>query len=75
MDVNAPKQKTVADFYCHKKYLNIPTVSLSDLKQDGRQLFYEQQDQRKLIKRIYNRLIFDEVDNDPDLFKNNVDIR
>jgi hypothetical protein len=33
------------------------------------------QGQRKRIKRIYDRLIFDEINDDPDVFKNNVDIR
>ena len=75
MDVNAPEQKTAADFYFHKKYLNIPIISITDLRQEGRKLYYEQDGQRKLIKRIYNRLIFDEVDNDPDLFKKVVDFR
>ena len=75
MDVNAPQQKTASDFYFHKKYLDIPIVSLSDLKQQDKQLFYERNGQTKRIKRIYNRLIFDEVADDPNLFKNNVDIR
>jgi hypothetical protein len=75
MDVDPHKQHTAVDFYFTQKYLNIPIVSLADLKQEGKQLFYEHQGERKLIKRIYNRLIFDEVDNDPDIFKHNVDIR
>jgi hypothetical protein len=75
MDVHPHKQHTAADFYFAEKYLGIPIVAFNDLRQEGRQLFYEQQGQRKLIKRIYNRLLFDEVADDPDVFKNNVDIR
>ncbi len=75
MDVNAPKQKTAIDFYITQKYLGIPVVSLSDLVQEGLQLFYKSNGEKKLIKRIYNRLIFDEIDSDPEIFKKVVDIR
>ncbi len=63
-------KRTAADFYFTEKYLGIPIVAFSDLWQEGRQLFYEQQGQQKLIKRIYNRLIFDGVDDDPQIFSN-----
>lgn len=75
MDVNAPEQKTAVDFYITQKYLGIPVVSLSDLKQQGNQLFYEANGELKLIKRIYNRLIFDEIDGDNSIFDKVVDIR
>ncbi|HVW94697.1 MAG TPA: hypothetical protein VHA56_01845 [Mucilaginibacter sp.] len=75
MDVNAPEQKTAVDFFITKKYIGTPVISLSDLAQEGNQLFYRNNGQRKRIKRIYNRLIFDEIGGDPDLFKKIVDIR
>jgi hypothetical protein len=75
MDVNAPEQKTAVDFYCTEELIGTPVVSLSDLRQDGNRLYYMKDSEKKYIKRIYNRLIFDEIDNDPDIFKNNVDIR
>jgi len=75
MDVNAPQQKTAVDFHLTQKYIGTPVVSLSDLKQDGKKLFYRLNDEKKYIKRIYNRLIFDEIDNDPDIFNKVVDIR
>lgn len=75
MDVNAPKQKTAIDFYITQNMLGIPVVSLSDLKQEGDQLFYESDGEKKIIKRIYNRLIFDEIDSDPEIFNKVVDIR
>jgi len=75
MDVNAPHQKTAVDFYITQNILGIPVVSLEDLKQDGKQLYYEADGEKKPIKRIYNRLIFDEIDNDPAIFDKVVDIR
>jgi hypothetical protein len=75
MDVNAPEQKTVVDFYATQRYIGTPVVSLADLEQEGRQLFYRVNGERKPIKRIYNRLIFDEIDNDPHIFDKVVDIR
>jgi hypothetical protein len=75
MDVNAPEQKTSVDFYVTQQYLGIPVVSLADLEQDGRQLFYTSNGEKKRIKRIYNRLIFDEIDNDPDVVDKVIDLR
>jgi hypothetical protein len=75
MDVNAPEQKTMVDFYLTQKYIGTPVVSLSDLEQEGKQLFYRTNSGKKLIRRIYNRLIFDEIDNDPAIFDKVVDIR
>jgi hypothetical protein len=75
MDVNAPEQKTAVDFYLTEKYIGTPVVSLSDLKQEGDQLFYLVNGEKKRIKRIYNRLIFDEIESDADIFEKVVDIR
>ena len=75
MDVNPHQQHTAADFYLTQNFLSIPIVSLADLQQEGKQLFYERQGLRKLIKRIYNRLVFDEIDGEPDIFKRIVDLR
>src|ERR1700744_5135066 len=75
MDVNAPQQKTAVDFYITQNMIGTPVVSLSDLQQEGNKLFYEANGEKKPIKRIYNRLIFDEIENDADIFKKVVDIR
>jgi hypothetical protein len=75
MDVNAPEQKTVVDFNLTQKYIGTPVISLSDLEQDGEQLFYRVNGEKKRIRRIYNRLIFDEIEGDPKIFEKVVDIR
>jgi hypothetical protein len=75
MDVNAHHQKTNVDFYVTQKYIGTPIVALEELVQEGRKLYYNAGDKKIQIKRIYNRLIFDEIDGDPDIFKKVVDIR
>ena len=75
MDVNAPEQKTAVDFYITERLIGTPVVSLSDLIREGKKLYYDKNGEKKQIKRIYNRLIFDEIDGDPDIFEKVVDIR
>ena len=75
MDVNAPEQKTAVDFYLTEKFIGTPVVSLSDLEQEGDQLFYRANGEKKRIRRIYNRLIFDEIAGDPNIFEKVADIR
>ncbi len=75
MDVNAPHQKTAIDFHITQQYIGTPVISLSDLELDDNKLYYRIGSEKKPIKRIYNRLIFDEIDNDPDIFNKVVDIR
>jgi hypothetical protein len=75
MDVNAYDQKTNIDFFVTQEYLGIPIVSLQDLKQVDDQLYYQQKGTLKKIKRIYNRLIFDEIENNDQLLREVVDLR
>lgn len=75
MDVNAPEQKTSVDFYITQNYIGIPVVSLSELVEKDNKLYYEAGGKLKPIKRIYNRLIFDEIESEPDIFNTVVDIR
>ncbi|MES2266400.1 MAG: hypothetical protein V4520_06555 [Bacteroidota bacterium] len=76
MDIDAPNQKTSVDFYITEGYIGTPVVSLADLIQEGDQLFYKTiSGEKKRIRRIYNRLIFDEIENDPEIFNKVVDIR
>jgi hypothetical protein len=61
------KQKTRIDFALSKKFWGIDAVSLPDVRKRGRQLFYKKDGREILIKRIYNRIIFDELVRYPDL--------
>lgn len=68
MDIEPMKQKTKIDFYCTEDYLGVKPVCISALHKDGKQLYYiNDSGQRQYIKRIYNRVIFDELQQRPDL--------
>jgi len=75
MDVDALNQKTAIDFLVTQKMLGIKILALEDIKQIGKQLFYEEDGKQIQLKRIYNRLIFDEVANNTAIFKNSFDPR
>ena len=67
MDVEPHLQKTRIDFYCVTDFFGVPSVCISDVKVRGRKLFYEKEGRDFEIKRIYNRVIFDELDRRTDL--------
>jgi glutathionylspermidine synthase len=75
MDIDAPDQKTAIDFYITAKHLGIKIVNLKDIFKDGNKIYYKENGVHVQIKRIYNRLIFDEVADDTDLFKEFFDPR
>jgi len=76
MDVNAPDQKTAIDFFITQKYTGIQILSIADIFKEGRSLFYLNESGEKIkLKRIYNRLIFDEVADNPEIFTNSFDPR
>jgi hypothetical protein len=61
LEINPHEQKTRIDFYCTKDYLGIPIVSLTDLIREERNLYYMNEGKKIQVKRIYNRIIFDEL--------------
>jgi hypothetical protein len=61
LELKPHEQKTRIDFYCTQNYLKIPIVCLTDLIQDGKKLYYKKDGKKIEIKRIYNRIIFDEL--------------
>lgn len=63
LEINPDKQKTRIDFYLTKKYLGIETVCISKVIQKGNKLFYKKNNIEIPIERIYNRVIFDELEN------------
>lgn len=62
LEIFPEKQKTRIDFYATKQLLGIEPVCITKFKADGRNLFYEKTNgEKQYIKRIYNRLIFDDL--------------
>ena len=55
------EQKTRIDFYCTEDYIGIPIVCLTELILEGKTLFYEREGRKIEVKRIYNRIIFDDL--------------
>ena len=61
LEIFPEKQKTRIDFYCTEKLLGLKAVCLTKLKADGKKLYHEVDGKKVYIKRIYNRLIFDDL--------------
>ncbi len=63
LEIKPHEQKTRIDFYCTQDYLGIQPVCITELIQEGNKLFYinETTKEKTVIKRIYNRIIFDDL--------------
>lgn len=55
------QQKTRIDFYCNTDYTGVPVICLTELIQEGKKLFYEKDGKKIRVERIYNRIIFDDL--------------
>ena len=76
MDLDTPNQKTAIDFYLTQKHIGIPVLSVTDIFKEGNQLFYHHTEGKKVrLKRIYNRLIFDELNQQHNLSDLKFDLR
>ena len=68
LEIYPEKQKTRLDFEITKQLWGIQPVCLTKIKKVGKKLFYEKDGRTIEIRRIYNRLIFDDLlQNFPDL--------
>jgi len=61
LEIKPHEQKTRIDFYCTTDYTGIQPVCISELIQEGRKLFYMRNGRKTEIRRIYNRVIFDDL--------------
>ena len=55
------KQKTRIDFWATKKALGIEIVCMTKITKEGKKLFYVKDGQKTPIHRVYNRVIYDEL--------------
>lgn len=67
LEIEPGKQKTWVDFWITKEMSGIEPVCISEIKKQGKELFYYLHGKKTKIKRIYNRLIFDELELRKDL--------
>ncbi len=61
LEIFPEQQKTRIDFYCTEKLLGIKTICLTKLIAEDDELFYMNDGKKTAIHRIYNRLIFDDL--------------
>jgi hypothetical protein len=61
MEIDPLEQKTLPDFLLTEKLCGIKTVNVMDLRKEGRQLLYPRDSRWIPIRRIYNRVIVDEL--------------
>ena len=71
LEIEPEKQNTKIDFYyCHRD-IGIPIVCVTDVSKKGKKLFYKNENGIETeIRRIYNRVIFDELELRTDLKMN-----
>ena len=65
LEILPQQQKTRIDFYCTEEYLNIPIVCITEIFKKDKSLFYERNGVAIKIDRIYNRIVADELKNQP----------
>lgn len=61
LEIDPLQQKTLPDFCATEKLLGIKTVDVAQVKKRGQKLFYEKDGQEIEIRRLYNRVIIDEL--------------
>jgi hypothetical protein len=61
LEIFPEKQKTRVDFFFTEDYTGIKQVSLTDIIKKGKKLYYSNDGVETEVKRIYNRVIFDDL--------------
>ena len=61
LEIFPHQQKTRIDFLCTEDYLGIKMVCLTELIKEKNKLYYFNNGVKTEVKRIYNRLIFDDL--------------
>ena len=76
LEIKPHQQKTRIDFYCTQDYLGIQRICITELIQEGKKLFYvnEKSGKKTEVKRVYNRIIFDDLYAQKDSLGSIVDI-
>ncbi len=61
LEIDPLKQNTAIDFLATQAMTGVAPVHIGDVEKEGRKIFYRKNGKRIAIKRIYNRVIFDEL--------------
>lgn len=69
LEIDPWNQGTAIDFFYTKKYFGIETLCLSEIKKINNKLYYKKGNDLIEIKRIYNRIILDELERRSDFIK------
>ena len=67
LEIYPPQQKTLIDFKITEKILGIKTICLTELIAIDDKLFYTDSGKLIQIKRIFNRMIFDDLSKFPEI--------
>jgi hypothetical protein len=62
LDVDPPRQKTAVDFAFTKQFWDVRAIDPGAIEKRDRELWYSRDGKPTRIRRIYNRLIFDELE-------------
>lgn len=74
LEIKPHEQKTKIDFYCTQEYTGVQPICITDLIQEGKKLYYLHAGKKQVIKRIYNRVIFDDLNANKEKLGDFVDI-
>lgn len=74
LEIRPHEQKTRIDFYCTQDLIGVRPVCITDVFAEGRDLFYMLDGKKTSIKRIYNRIIFDDLKAQRDSLGDIIDI-
>ncbi|MBS1742913.1 MAG: hypothetical protein JST81_07715 [Bacteroidetes bacterium] len=61
LEIYPEQQKTRIDFYATQQLIGVQAVCLTKLMAEGSSLYYLNNGKKTQVKRIYNRLIFDDL--------------
>lgn len=61
LEIRPETQKTRIDFLCTRDLIGVEPLCITRLQTEGDRLYYEKDGRRIRIRRIYNRVIFDEL--------------
>ncbi len=63
LDLDPRAQKTYADFVATEQLTGVQAIGPDQIEREGMRLFRQKDGKRVPIKRIYNRVVFDELEN------------